>query len=285
MLRTSILLVTALLALPVSAQPNGVARASASLSAALQREYPNEQGRRITTSHEDAGFATVVRAGFDPPLYPGTGVLTVLVDSSGRTYGQHGERDFAELARALGWLRAAPSTEVFVRALSLAVANGMLVHRTTPTLELAGGVLRCVLRRAEPMSGREVETWTIEVRASGPVSIARGPIDAPPAPPPREILAQAGRGAAVDAMQLLAALRSIEGSVDPELRGWLAAISTTEAASDAIPSEAIRAIGSNRAAADALRARWQPLSPERRELLLDLAANHHGTAFRGRIER
>ena len=270
------------------AQPRGVERAARALSAALERAHRLETGpdHRVRTAHEDAGFATVVTASFDPPLYPGTGVATVLVGADGRSYGQHGERDLAALARALGWLRDPPTAAVFLRAINASQFNGMLAHRAPPALELAGGVLGFTVRRADPMSGDEVETVVVEIRERGAATITTSPITTGEAPPSaRTILAQAAAGQSVGALELHGALRGVRGAVDAELRGWLAAISVTDSASDAIPSEAIRAIGSSPESANALRARWRSLPPSRRATLLELAASHHGAEFRDRVAR
>jgi hypothetical protein len=111
-----------------------------------------------------------------PLLYPGTGVASVLVDRAGQTYGQHGANDLGVLARSCGWLQTAPSPELASRFVSLALYDGMMATRVPPVVTLASGMLTITIRRAEPMSGHEVEALVLVVGAHGPMTVRRTPL-------------------------------------------------------------------------------------------------------------
>jgi hypothetical protein len=140
----------------------------------LERDHASEMpGHHVVFSRDRVACAQVVRAAIDPPLYPGTGVRTVLVGPDGRTYGQHGEGDLADLARACGWLTAPPPPSVAQSFLSFALVNGMLATHGAATVQLAHGTLTISVRRAEPLSGRDVEDIVLTIPARGPARLER----------------------------------------------------------------------------------------------------------------
>ncbi len=270
-----------------SLREQGAARLEQSLRTQLETAHARElPGHSITFAREDLGCALLVRAMVTPPLYPGTGVATGLVGTDGLAYGHRVGRDFANLGRACGWLRTSPSVATVNTFVGAALFDGMLATRVATTVALAGGTLRVVIRRAEPMSGTEVERIELTLGAQGDFTVARASImaAATPEPNPRDVLRSAARGGNGDAMQLLAAVRAVRGTTDREVIAWLAAVSAMPTASDAIPSEAIQSIGSSAQAAGRLRTAWRGLGA-RRATLLELAGGLHGAAFRRAVER
>lgn len=150
------------------------AEAQRQLAALLQRDHASEMtGHHVVFSRDQVACARVVRAAIDPPLYPGTGVRTVLIGPDGRTYGQWGGADLADLARACGWLSAPPTPAVAQSFLSFALVDGMLATHGAPTVSLTAGVLTISVRRAEPLSGHDVEDIVITIRAQGAAGIER----------------------------------------------------------------------------------------------------------------
>jgi hypothetical protein len=147
------------------------------LEALLSRDHASEMsGHHVVFTRDQVACARVVRAAIDPPLYPGTGVRTVLLGPDGRTYGQHGSGDLADLARACGWLTTAPTPAVAQSFLSFALVNGMLATHGAATVQLAHGSLTISVRRAEPLSGRDVEDIVLTNPPTGPARLERRPV-------------------------------------------------------------------------------------------------------------
>ncbi len=147
------------------------------LRGALERSHASEMpGHRVVFSRDRVGCAVVVRAAISPPLYPGTGVMTVLVGPNGETYGEHGRSDLADLARLCGWLTTPPTPAVAQSLISFALLDGMLATHGTTTVALVAGTLTLSVRRAEPMSGHDVEDIVVTLPATGPARIERRPV-------------------------------------------------------------------------------------------------------------
>ncbi len=265
----------------------GVARASEKLIALLAREHASDvPGHKIVSVVEDLGCGAVVRASFDPPLYPGSGVRTVVVGEDGRSYGQHGDHDVADFARACAWLTKAPAQRTLALVLSAAAYEGMMAMRVDPVVVLAGGVLKATIRRAEPLSGDEVEELSLEVGPRGPLVVQRRSLVVErPVTPPRTVLKNAATGVSVDAMELLQAVTGAKNSTDVEVLGWLAVISGMVMASDTIPTLALDAMGTTPTAVRLLHEAWATLPAERRQALLAVAGEMHGPGFREALER
>ena len=147
------------------------------LGALLSRDHASEMaGHRVVFSRDQVACARVVRAAIDPPLYPGTGVRTVLVGPDGRTYGQHGAGDLGDLARACGWLTTAPTPAVAQSFVSFALVEGMLATHGAASVQLARGTLTISIRRADPLRGHDVEDIVLTIPAHGPARIERRPV-------------------------------------------------------------------------------------------------------------
>lgn len=147
------------------------------LRALLERDHAGEMpGHRVIFSRDRVGCAVVVRAAIDPPLYPGTGVRTVLVGPDGGTYGQHGRSDLADLARRCGWLTTPPTPAVAQSLISFALLDGMLATHGTTVVTVTSGTLALSVRRAEPLSGRDVEDIVVVLPATGLARIERRPV-------------------------------------------------------------------------------------------------------------
>jgi len=143
----------------------------------LERVHASEMpGHRVVFSRDRVDCAVVVRAAITPPLYPGTGVRTVLLGPDGETYGQYGRGDLADLARLCGWLTTPPTPAVAQSLISFAIVDGMLAVPRPATVTLVAGTLTLSLRRADPMSGRDVEDIVLTIPPTGPARIERRPI-------------------------------------------------------------------------------------------------------------
>ncbi len=147
------------------------------LQALLERDHASEMaGHRVVFTRDQVACARVVRAAIDPPLYPGTGVRTVLVGPDGRMFGQHGAGDLADLARACGWLTTPPPPSVAQSFLSFALVEGMLATHGAATVQLAHGTLTISVRRVDPLRGHDVEDIVLTVPPRGPASLERRPV-------------------------------------------------------------------------------------------------------------
>jgi hypothetical protein len=106
-----------------SAEATGIARAEKQLRRVRLKEGDRESDLECTREAK-SGVTVVQCAGRLHNI--GLGVSTVIVDSDGRSYGHHGEHDFADFVRARGWLADPPAADVFQQLYSVAESDGWL---------------------------------------------------------------------------------------------------------------------------------------------------------------
>ena len=114
------------------------------------------------------GLAVITAA--IPHAYPGSGVLRVLIDDRGTTYGVHGEQDLAELVRAHRWNHEVPDLDALIRLINAALFEGvaMLMDAPAPSATAKDGTLVVQVDRAwHPSGARSRVTVTV-----GPVGNA-----------------------------------------------------------------------------------------------------------------
>ena len=214
-----------------------------------------------------------------PDAYPGTGVACVVLDGS-VSYGQHGERNLAELVRKKGWLKKAPPTADLVRLVNDAEFDGLLqVDDTTPPaviLSPAGLELKLV-RRSFPSGARESVRVLMPPKGKALVEIGQA-TQATPAAPPGGPLAEAERALEHGSpAERSAAITALSSRRDARALALLAHATTL--GNEQLTADAIVAIGTSPEAAAALKKAWAPLDATRRQQLLQLAAEAHGAAF------
>lgn len=141
---------------------------------ALAKEFPRDE---IVVRQEDGPYGTVIAVAAYPKAYPGTGVYRAVVDrATGVVYGRHGQRTFADFARARGWLKTPPPAEELVRFLNTALFDGIamfdLTTGTPPAVRAAEGklVIEVVRRWMPSMSG---ERLVVTVGEAGAETVER----------------------------------------------------------------------------------------------------------------
>ncbi len=143
---------------------------------ALSQEFPAAD---IELRQEDGTFDTVVAVAVYPKAYPGTGVARVAIDrKTGVAYGVRGERSLADFARERHWLQTPPETTQLVRFANTLLFDGVAIFDDAPirpSVKAKDGrlVIETVQRWMPSNSG---EVLTITIPASGPETIARGPL-------------------------------------------------------------------------------------------------------------
>ncbi len=123
--------------------------AAEKLQKRLEQEVAAKYKGEIKSEVREGPFQTLLVRAYFPGAYPGTGVMSAVVDKTAISYGIHGERDFADFVRAQGWLKAEPDVDDFMRVLDYAQFEAVVMnlsHLEAPTLrnESQGLVLRFV---------------------------------------------------------------------------------------------------------------------------------------------
>ena len=141
------------------------------LAALLKQGTPNAT---IKTRHDPGPEGlTVIMAAIEN-AYPGSGVLRVLIDDAGTTYGVHGEKDFADLVRARKWLGDAPlpSADTLERLVDYCNFEGvaMWMDRPGPKVDRKKDALVLTLYRTWHPSGGKTRV-EVTVRATGKAEI------------------------------------------------------------------------------------------------------------------
>ncbi|HSA59419.1 MAG TPA: hypothetical protein VLJ37_07005 [bacterium] len=112
----------------------------------------------VSVREEPAPLGLTVITACNPKAHPGTGMKRVLMDEDGTTYGIHGEKDFAALARLKGWTQAPPDPKEFLRLVNLAQFEGIaLLQNPDPRFEKNPRELVFRFFRTEHPSGRRIE--------------------------------------------------------------------------------------------------------------------------------
>ncbi len=112
----------------------------------------------VAVREEPAPLGLTVITACNPKAHPGTGMKRVLMDEDGTTYGIHGEKDLAALARFKGWTQEPPDPKEFLRLVNLAQFEGIaLLQNPDPRFEKTPRELVFRFFRTEHPSGRRVE--------------------------------------------------------------------------------------------------------------------------------
>lgn len=256
-------------------------RAAERLQKALTAQAP---GQPIDTRSEPGPLDTTVVTAVVRDAYPGSGVFRVVLDAKGHSYGAHGERNLAELARARGWLARPPSVEALVKLVSAAQFEGLLMldDASAPKLERRdGGLALELVRRRMPSGARE----QVEVRFPKQGDLAVSVADAAPTPTKAagaaDPIAVAERalapGSKAGAAEKSAAIATLRGRSDARSLAALAH-ATTDADEDTA-AEAMMAMGAGDSSSAALRDAWKDLPAARRMHLIEMASEAYGAAF------
>lgn len=257
-------------------------RAAARLHEALAAQAP---GKPIDTRSEPGPLDTTVVTAAVRDAYPGSGILRVVLDAKGRSYGAHGERSLAELARTRGWLARPPSVEALVKLVSAAQFDGLLMldDASPPKLERRdGGLALELVRRRMPSGAREQVAVRFPKQGDLVVTVA------PLAPAPPKVTGAAADpitaaeralapGSQAGAAEKSAAITTLHGRSDARSLAALAR-ATTDGDED-IAAEAMMAMGAGAPSSAALRAAWKDLPATRRAHLVEMAGEAYGAAF------
>jgi hypothetical protein len=277
------LLASALIASPGAAKkpPAAEARVLGAVG-----EEAARAGKKPTLARRPGALGTTVVTAAIPDAYPGTGVACVVLDGS-LSYGRHGERDLADLARKKGWLKKAPPTDELVRLVNDAEFEGLLqIDDTTPpvaTLSAAGLELR-LQRRTFPSGAFESVRILLPPKSKALVEVGQlaPAAGGTPAAPPQDPLAEAERALEHGSpAEQSAAITALSARRDARALALLAHATTL--GNEQLTADAIVAIGASPEAAAALKKAWAPLDAARRQQLLQLAAEAHGAAFADRL--
>jgi hypothetical protein len=137
------------------------------LSAVLSKSEP---GAKVETRANDGPLDLIIVTAAIPGAYPGSGVARVLIDDKGVTYGIHGEKDFADLARERHWLSdgAIPDAATLLKLVDNAFFEGVALwlDKPAPKYQRAHGALIITLYRTWHPSGGTTRV-TVTVPASG----------------------------------------------------------------------------------------------------------------------
>jgi hypothetical protein len=88
---------------------------------------PQARGARIDVRSEAGQLGTTVVVAAIPGAYPGSGVVRVVVDRDEQSYGVHGDKDLADLARLREWLVKPPTVGELVRIVNDAQFEGIAI--------------------------------------------------------------------------------------------------------------------------------------------------------------
>jgi hypothetical protein len=241
------------------------------------REEATRSGKKPTLGRRPGALGTTVVTAAVPDAYPGSGVACVVLEA-GLSYGRHGERNLADLARKKGWLKQAPPAADLVRLVSDAEFEGLLqVDDASPpamTLSRAGLELKLV-RRTFPSGAREPVRVLLPPKGEAIVEVGQ-------AAPSQDPLAEAERALEHGSpAEQSAAITTLSARRDARALALLAHATTL--GNEQLTADAIVAIGPSPEAAAALKKAWAPLDATRRQQLLQLAAEAHGGAFADRL--
>lgn len=258
---------------------------AAKLRALLEKDA-KAAGKAVKVATTDGPQGLRVVTASIPDAYPGTGVLRVVLDKNGTSYGAHGERDIADLFRAQGWLQTPPPVATMTQIVNDALFEGLYVINAADGAAIqssAEGLVLTFVRQA-PLNGRAEEVQLLAPK-SGKAQIRIAP----------RVQASSASGAAKDpAAELVAALaakrfvdaasavRALRGSTQP---GALAALArATAEGNEVVATDALSAIGNTPDAAAALRSAWQSLPAARRAALLQTATELYGPGFSAQLK-
>jgi hypothetical protein len=234
----------------------------------------------IMTSHEPGALGlTVVRAAIRG-AYPGTGVVSVLMDARGITYGTNGEKSLGDLARVRGWLVAPPEAQAFLRLVNDAQFNGagILTAPDPKSLRSVGGELWFDFER-HSFPTNAVDPSRLRIGPNGPPVLES---TAPP-PPPDDPVADVRWGLEKrEAALVLVSLQKLRGRSDPPAIEVL--VLATTSPNTMIVTDALRLLRPTPEVAEALKAAWKSLPEERRRTLVTLAEEVFGRAYATTLE-
>jgi hypothetical protein len=147
-----------------------VAAVQRMLRASLEKSY---EGATIVTRTEFGPFGLGVVVASLEHAYPGSGVLRVLLDARGVTYGVHGEKDLAELVRERGWIDTPPEDlGAWARLVNVAQFEGVaiLLDEPAPNVVRVDEGLAITLYRTWHPSGGQTR-MEITIGARGPAHV------------------------------------------------------------------------------------------------------------------
>ncbi len=141
------------------------------LSAAVAKD---SNGAQVNARSEPGPVGLTVITAAIEHAYPGSGVMRVLIDDNGVTYGVHGEKDFAELVRARKWLGdgALPEAAILQRLVDVAFFEGVAIWMDAPAPKVERGheSLTITLYRTWHPSGGKTRV-RVTVSASGKAQV------------------------------------------------------------------------------------------------------------------
>lgn len=147
-----------------------VAAVQRMLRAALERIH---KGATIVTRTEVGPFDLGVVVANLEHAYPGSGVLRVLLDARGVTYGVHGENDLADLVRERGWIDTPPEDlGAWARLVNVAQFEGVAILMDEPApkvVRVADGLTITLYRTWHPSGGQT--RMEITIGARGPAQV------------------------------------------------------------------------------------------------------------------
>lgn len=253
------------------------------------REEAARLGKKPALVRRPGALGTIVVAATIPGAYPGTGVACVVLEGN-LSYGRHGERNLANLARKKGWLQKAPPADDLARLVNDAEFEGLLqIDDASPpavTLSEAGLELKLVRRGflsgpgglsgpGRPSGTREPVRVLLPPQGKAIVEVGQA---APLQDPLTDVKRALEHGSPAERSAAIAAL---SGQRDARALALLAHATTL--GNEQLAADALVALGASAAAATALKKAWAPLDATRREQLLQLAAEAHGAAFADRL--
>lgn len=263
-----------------AAKPDAATKRATAKLQDLLRDQAKQAGKELVAGEEPGALGTTVVRVVVKDAYPGSGVARVVV-WNGKSYGVHGERDLADLARERGWLKKAPETAGFVKLVGDAQFEGLLAvdESTAPSLSAGkDGLVLSLVRRTFPSGAREPVRVTIGAKGPAQVSVGGGAAPTAEKSPAANPLADAQRALeSGSAVEKSAAINALAKSSDPAAKALLARATLLPAEQLAI--DALQAIGSTPEAAAALRKAWSGLDAARRATLVQNATELHGPAF------
>jgi hypothetical protein len=146
----------------------------------LQKRFEQEVAAKykgeVKSEVREGPFQTLLVRAYFPGAYPGTGVMSAIVDKTATSYGIHGERDFADFVRAQGWLKVEPDVDDFMRVLDYAQFEAVVMnmsHLEAPTLQNEGQGL--VLRFVRGFMPNGAYPTEVIVAQTGGVKVIQKP--------------------------------------------------------------------------------------------------------------
>jgi hypothetical protein len=175
----TILVLSCLLTLPVVGKDPRLAATgeqqwkAEQLQRELTRVLSESGGKKKIHSESFPGPEGVylVRA-WEEGAYPGTRVVSTIVDRDGTSYGVHGQLDFSVFVRRRHWLRELPEVDEFMKLLDYAQFEAVLMvirENDEPRLALEQGALVLKFTRGFIPNGRA--RTTIRIGTRGPLKI------------------------------------------------------------------------------------------------------------------